>query len=64
MFRKSFHSSFAAEIEITQKISSNEQIYLASPEYEPLTAENLFDFPPQEQHPNAKIELAKANPFE
>ena len=64
MFRASFHSSFQAEIEITQKISNNEQIYLGSPEVEPLTAENLFDFPSREQPPNAKIELAKANPFE
>lgn len=51
-------------MEIAKKIQENEQAYYGTPEEDlPITAETLFDFPPQDnQHLNAKAELK--NPFE
>ena len=49
MFRESKHSSFVAEMAIANNIMQNEQIYYGNPEDDaPITAETLFDFPPQE----------------
>ena len=52
-------------MQIAKKIQENEQAYLGSPEEDlPITAETLFDFPPQQDnvHLNAKVDLK--NPFE
>ena len=50
-------------MEIAKKIQENEQAYLGSPEEDlPITAETLFDFPPQDNvNLNAKVDLK--NPF-
>lgn len=51
-------------MQIAKKIQENEQAYLGSPEEDlPITAETLFDFPPQDNvNLNAKADLK--NPFE
>jgi hypothetical protein len=52
-------------MEIAKKIQENEQAYLGSPEEDlPITAETLFDFPPQENHNLNAKKASLRNPFD